>query len=176
MPTQGYLCRIGLLLLSMLLFSASVEAAGEGYKPANIPQVNTFEEPVFTANKMHMYLGLGSLAAAALTGALAPGGDGVVATNQSATNTPHYYAANAAIALGGAAIVSGLILHWDDITLANGILDPDLMHMMLGVLGTAGYVYAASKAPRLIGGPSNGHAAAGIAGAAMMMTAIAYQW
>ena len=114
--------------------------------------------------------------AAGLTGLSAPdGGEGaVVTTQQPSTNTAHYYFANAAAALGGAAIVSGLLLHFDDIEM--DALDPDTLHMVLTILGTAGYVYAIGKAPKIIGGNSNGHASAGIAGAALMATGIYFEW
>lgn len=135
-----------------------------------------FQESWFTGNKMHMYLGLGSIIAAGVAGMTAPESDGVVVPNQSSTNTSHYYAANAAAALGGAAIISGLWYHLEDINLEDGLMDPDMLHMLLGIAGTAAYVYAISKAPKVIGGPPAGHAAAGIAGAGLMFTGIVLEW
>lgn len=128
-----------------------------------------FEESYFTANKMHGYLGVASLASALAAGMTAPDSEGVAA------GTPvnkgfHHYAAMTAAALGGAAVVSGLLLHADDLT--PDILDPDTAHLILGVLGTAAYAYAVSKGPTKAGMGGNGHAAAGIAGAAVMATAI----
>jgi len=167
---------LGMAVLAACL-SVSQAYAGEvdGYQKLDVPS-QPFEESYFTGNKVHMYLGLGSLLAAGLTGLSAPdNGDGaVVTTKQSSTNTAHYYFANAAAALGGAAVVSGLLLHFDD--LETDVMDPDTLHMVLTVLGTAGYVYAISKAPKIIGGNSNGHASAGIAGAALMATGIYFEW
>ncbi len=167
---------LGMAVLAVCL-GVSQAYAGEldGYQKLDVPD-QPFEESYFTANKMHMYLGLGSLLAAGLTGLSAPdGGEGaVVTTQQPSTNTAHYYFANAAAALGGAAIVSGLLLHFDDIEM--DALDPDTLHMVLTILGTAGYVYAIGKAPKIIGGNSNGHASAGIAGAALMATGIYFEW
>ncbi len=166
------------MLLGAVMGMASPSYAGEndGYQTLNIPDGGAFHESKFTANKIHMHLGLASLIAAGLTGLTAPdGGDGAVrTTGQSSKNSAHYYLANAAAALGGAAVVSGLLLHFDDIEM--DALDPDTLHMVLTILGTAGYVYAISKAPKIVGGSSNGHAAAGIAGAALMATGIYFEW
>ncbi|HKJ62218.1 MAG TPA: hypothetical protein VKA94_09530, partial [Hyphomicrobiales bacterium] len=82
----------------------------------------------------------------------------------------HHYAAYTAAALGGAAVVSGLLLHADDLT--PDFLDPDTAHMILGILGTAAYAYAVSKGPKKLGMGAGNHAAAGMAGAAVMATAI----
>jgi len=168
---------LGLAVLAMGL-GVSQAYAGEldGYQKLDVPKDNHFEESYFTANKMHMYLGLGSILAAGLTAVTAPdSGDGAVrTTGQSSKNSAHYYLANTAAALGGAAVVSGLLLHFDDIE--TDVMDPDTLHMVLTILGTAGYAYAISKAPKVVGGPSNGHAAAGIAGAALMATGIYFEW
>jgi len=166
------------LLVAMLggLFAmpwlASAAEQG-GYQKMDVPDA-PFEEPMFTGNKMHMYLGLGSIAAAAITGVTAPDSEGGATTKTNAKNTTHAYAAQAAAALGGAAIVSGLFLHLDDIEMDG--MDPDTLHMILTTLGTAAYVYAISKAPKTTGVGGNGHAAAGIAGAALMATGIAFEW
>lgn len=128
-----------------------------------------FEESAFTANKMHGYLGIASLTAALLAGVSAPDNEGAVA-GQPIKKGFHHYAGLTAAALGGAAVVSGLLLHADDIT--PDFLDPDTAHMILGILGTAAYVYAVSKGPTMTGKGAGGHAAAGMAGAALMATAI----
>jgi len=167
---------LGLAVLTACLgVSQAYAGAQDGYQKLDIP-ATTFKESYFTSNKLHMYLGLGSMLAAGLTAVTAPGGSegAVQTTGQTSKNTAHYYLANAAFALGGAAVVSGLLLHWDDIRM--DALDPDTLHMVLTILGTAGYAYAISKAPKVIGGPSNGHAVAGIAGAALMATGIYFEW
>ena len=168
---------LGVLLGAMVgLAPQSYAGENDGYQTLDMPDGGRFQESYLTANKMHMYLGLGSLVAAGLTGLTAPDGPegAAVTTKTSSTNTAHYYFANAAAALGGAAVVSGLLLHFDD--LETDVMDPDTLHMVLTVLGTAGYVYAISKAPKWVGGPSNGHASAGIAGAALMATGIYFEW
>jgi len=167
---------LGLTVLAVGLgFSQAYAGELDGYQKMNIPETD-FHESKFTGNKIHMHLGLASIIAAGLTGLTAPdGGDGAVrTTGQSSKNSAHYYLANAAAALGGAAVVSGLILHLDDVEM--DAMDPDTLHMVLTILGTAGYVYAISKAPKVVGGSSNGHAVAGIAGAALMATGIYFEW
>jgi len=132
-------------------------------------QQDPFEESAFTANKMHGYLGIASLTAALLAGVTAPDNEGVAA-GQPIKKGFHHYAGLTAAALGGAAVVSGLMLHADDLT--PDFLDPDTAHMILGILGTAAYAYAVSKGPKVTGKGAGGHAAAGMAGAALMATAI----
>ena len=48
-------------------------AEQDGYQKMDVPDA-PFEEPMFTGDKMHMYLGLGSIAAAAIAGVTAPAG------------------------------------------------------------------------------------------------------
>ncbi|MDQ6974796.1 MAG: hypothetical protein Q9M10_07900 [Mariprofundaceae bacterium] len=169
---------LGVAVFAACLSASPVYASDQdGYQTLHVPD-KPFEESYFTGNKMHMYLGLGSIIAAGITGLTAPEGpEGVAvtpATQTNAQNTTHAYAATAAAALGGAAIVSGLLLHFDDIE--TDVMDPDTLHMVLTILGTAGYVYAISKAPKVTGTGTNGHPAAGIAGAALMATGIYFEW
>jgi len=133
---------------------------------ASDPHAN-FEEPFITANKLHGYVGVLSLASALAAGMTAPEGGPV---GQTTKNTFHHRAATTAAALGGAAVVSGLLLHADDLT--PDFFDPDTAHMILGILGTAAYVYTLSKGPKVFGQNAGNHAGAGMAGAALMATAI----
>jgi len=166
---------LGLGVLVACLAVSQASAGEDGYQKLDVPEAAPFEESYFTANKMHMYLGLGSIVAAGLTAVTAPGGsEGGTTVPTNAKNTAHAYLATTAAALGGAAVVSGLLLHFDDIE--TDVMDPDTLHMVLTMLGTAGYVYAISKAPKFTGTGGNGHAAAGIAGAAFMATGIYFEW
>ena len=117
----------------------------------------TTEAPWYGRNNVHKYLGLGSLGAAALTVLSPKGYDG-----------PHEMFANVAAALGGAAIVSGVYSHWDDLDFSWQ--DPDTKHATFGVLGTLGYLLAIS-----LDGKAN-HAAAGSLGALSMIASIKYTW
>ncbi|MDQ6993875.1 MAG: hypothetical protein Q9M31_10395 [Mariprofundus sp.] len=164
------------LFLGLPLLATASDQADGGYKKIDIPDT-PFVEPTRSLNKIHMHLGLGSLLAAAAAGLSAPDSEGATASRgQSSKKSFHYYAANTAVALGGAAIVTGLVAHLDDIHLDNGLMDPDTLHMILTVAGTAAYMYAVAKAPKVLGGASNGHAAAGIAGASMMLTGVVLEW
>lgn len=168
------------ILLALVLGSIQASAADSGYQTLDLPDAGEYKESWLTANKLHLYLGLGSMAAAIVTAATAPEEpeEDVIQVNQrkNAKKTTHYYAAMTAAALGGAAVASGFLLHWDDITNSEGLMDPDVMHLILGLVGTAGYLWAISKAPKFVGDSNNGHSAAGILGGALMATAIVIEW
>jgi len=128
-----------------------------------------FRESWFTANKIHGYLGLSSLILAGVAAATAPDDD------EGAPATPvnkgtHHNAATAAAALGAAAVTSGFLLHWDDVNPENGLLDRDNLHMLLGVLATAGFIAAVSQAPQ------ESHATLGMAGGVAMGIGIVLEW
>ena len=146
--------------LFALPWLASAEEQG-GYQKMDVPDA-PFEEPMFTGNKIHMHLGLASIIAAAITGVTAPDSEGGATTKTNAKNTVHAYAAQAASALGGAAVVSGIVLHLFDIEM--DAMDLDTLHMILTTLGTAAYYYASSKAPQTTGVGCNDHAPTGICG------------
>lgn len=115
--------------------SAPAAAAAVSAKPAE------FKEPIFTLNKTHKFLGISTIAAAAATMLTAPG-------ESCETNCPppsqqpprnrtgtHAKLARATVALATATIVTGILAHWDDIHLDNGITDPDNLHALLGITG-----------------------------------------
>ena len=118
-----------------------------------------------TANKLHKYLGLGSITAAGLT-VLTAGDD----EGGNGDGGIHHQLAYTALGLGAAAVLTGLIFHWDDITLANGFSDPDNLHMLLTTLGTLGYARAVDLAP------GDGHSGYGSSGALSMLLGIKMVW
>lgn len=128
-----------------------------------------YRERWITANKIHKYLGLGSLAAAGMTlltvGAADEGENG-----GKADGGIHETFARTATGLGIGAVITGLLFHWDDITLGNGFSDPDNLHMLLTTLGTLGYAEAVNKAP------GGGHAGYGASGALSMALGIKMVW
>jgi len=141
-------------------------------EPAAAPQVGEtgvaqWHEPWLTGNKAHEYMGLGSLILAGLTVATAPNSE---AANGTKNDSTHRALANGALALGLGAVTTGFIYHYDDIHWDNGITDPDNLHMILGLLGTAGYAIAIAN------GGKGGHSTAGIIGAASMVGAIKLEW
>ena len=128
-----------------------------------------YKERWLTANKIHKYLGLGSIAAAGMTlltvGAADEGENG-----GKADGGIHETFARTATGLGIGAVVTGLLFHWDDITLGNGFSDPDNLHMLLTTLGTLGYAEAVNRAP------GDGHSGYGSAGALSMALGIKMVW
>ena len=118
-----------------------------------------YEERIFTANKVHKYLGIGSIAAA--TGAL---------ISPKEEDGAHEALARTAAGLGVAAVVTGLIFHWDDFDLSDGMGDPDNLHVMLTTAGTLGYLAAVSEAPE------SGHAGFGGGGYVAMAIGIKMNW
>jgi hypothetical protein len=117
-----------------------------------------YKDRWFTANKTHMYLGLGSLAAATVA-ALLP----------KEENGAHHEFGQAAAVLGGAAVATGLVFHYNDLSFENAFSNPDNLHAMLGLLGTLGYAIAVNEAP-------DPHAGYGIGGIVLMAAAIKVTW
>lgn len=138
--------------------------------PAGESTDTPFEEPLITPDKLHGYLGVASFLAAVVAGATAPDSENPALNGQPAPKGVHHYAGLTAAALGGAAVLSGFLLHSED--LEPDFMDPDTAHMLLGVLSTAAYAYAVSKGPKKYGMGTGQHAAAGIAGAGMMAFAL----
>jgi hypothetical protein len=157
-----------------------------GKKPSGtLPQVknNEFEPSWFTGGKTHQYLGLATLAAAGLTAMTAPdsGCDKQCkATTTTATrparetNGTHAQLAKTTIALAAATIATGLIVHWDDFHLADGISDPDNLHVLLGVTGAALMAYAVNKSKNSAVPVS--HAGIAEMGALGMVVAVKLTW
>lgn len=123
-----------------------------------------FKEPLFTGNKWHQYFGLGSLALATLA-AIAP-----KPSEDDAESGVHHTLAQSAAVVGGAAVVSGLVFHYEDLSWNGLFRNPDNWHALLGTLGTLGYVAANSEAPE------GAHSTYGIIGAVSMLAAIKITW
>lgn len=118
-----------------------------------------FKERWFTANKLHQYLGLGSLAMAT-----------VAAVLPKEEDAPHEYFAKGAAIFGGAAVATGLAFHFEDLSLKGGFSNPDNIHAALSTLGALGFLLAVDKAPE------GGHAGLGLSGAVLMLGGIKYTW
>lgn len=126
---------------------------------SNDADVGEFHEPLFTPNKMHKYLGLGSITLATLA-LLSP----------KEEDGPHSAFATGAAVLGGAAVASGLIVHGDDVGLSYGISDPDNQHAVLGTIGALGFAAAVAQ------GGEKYHAVYGVAGYVAMAIGIRINW
>ncbi len=124
--------------------------------PANIIP---YKPKSFTGNTLHKYLGIGSLAAAILTGISPKTYDG-----------PHEYFADTAAVLGLGAMITGFTFHGDEINLSNGFSDPDNLHMLLTSVGTMGYSLAVAE-----GGDDN-HVSYGTAGFLSMAVGVKLVW
>lgn len=122
-----------------------------------------YEDRWFTANKIHQYLGIGSLAMAVLA-AIVP-----KPPKDNLDDGMHRDLANASAALGGAALTTGLIFHYDDI-FDNGFTDPDNLHALYTTLGVLGYALAIDEAPEAQ------HAGYGALGALFMTIGIKMTW
>lgn len=127
-----------------------------------------YQDRMITANKLHKYLGIGSIIAAGLT-MIAPKPE-VNANGEVDNGGAHEALADTAAGLGVGAIATGLAFHWDDITLSNSFKDPDNLHITLTTLGTLGYLAAVSEAP------DSGHAGFGAGGAIAMAIGIKMVW
>jgi len=157
-------------LTGLRLASADGSMAATGGDDATMAsdKPTPFKERWFTSNKLHKYLGLGSIGAAGLT--LLTAGEGDEGGGGDADGGIHETFARTATALGGAAVLTGLLFHWDDIKLSNGFSDPDNLHMVLTTLGTLGYAKAVNKAP------GDGHSGYGSFGAVSMALGIKMVW
>jgi hypothetical protein len=146
---------------------------------APVVRTTPFEPPLITGSKVHQYLGLGTIVFAALTAVTAP--DNGCENNCTAqanqprqTNGTHAKLAKATVAMAAAAIATGLVVHWDDFHLADGITDPDNLHALLGITGAALMAYAVNKSKSSAVPVS--HAGIAELGALGMVAAIKITW
>jgi len=119
-----------------------------------------FKERLITANKVHKYLGIGSIALAGMT---------LLAPKKKGDSLHHKFGQGAAV-LGTGAVATGLVWHYEDIHLKNGIKDPDNLHALLGSLGALGFIMAVNAAP------DSPHPTYGGGGAVSMLAAIKINW
>ena len=136
-----------------------------------------YESPLFTGSKVHQYLGIATVAAAAgtfLTHFHPCEGPNCGAQPPRKTSGLHANMGRATAILAVATVASGLISHWDDFHAEDGIRDPDNQHVVLGVTGAALMAYAINKSARSTVPTS--HAAIAELGALTMVTAIKLTW
>lgn len=138
-----------------------------------------FKPSWLTGSKVHQYLGLGTIVAAGLTAMTAPE-EGcehnctAATTKPRETNGTHAKLAKATVAMAAATIVTGVVAHWEDISLGDGFKDPDNLHMILGVSGAALMAYAVNKSMHSTTEVS--HAGIAELGALGMVAAIKITW
>lgn len=149
-----------LVISDATLAAASADAnAAQPMSSEKKTETMQFENRWLTANKIHQYLGIGSLLAAVGAGISPKSEDGI-----------HHEFGQAAATLGGLATLTGLGFHYEDLTLKGGMTDPDNWHALLTVLGTIGYAVAVRDAP------DSTHSGAGVAGAVLMLGGIKINW
>lgn len=131
--------------------------------PEGIKDKPVFEEDWLTANKIHKYLGIGSITLGLLA-AIVP-----KPPKENPDDGSHKDLAEAAALLGGAAVATGLMFHYDDI-FSYGLSDPDNLHATYATLGAIGFALAVSDAP------DSQHVGYGMLGAVLMTIGIKYTW
>lgn len=146
------------------LSAASTSQSSEFSKiPAGIKDKPIFKEDWLTANKIHKYLGIGSLTLAVLA-AIVP-----KPPKENPDEGNHKELAEGAALLGGAAVATGLMFHSDDI-FNYGASDPDNLHATYATLGVIGFALAVSDAPQAQ------HVGYGALGAVLMTIGMKYTW
>jgi hypothetical protein len=153
---------------------------GVSKEPVEVSAAPTaeFKPPLFSGSKVHQYLGLGTVLAVGLTALSAP--DEECENNCSATSprqttgTTHTTMARTAAVLAVATVATGLLYHWDDFHLEDGLSDPDNQHVMLATAGALLMLFAVNKSAN--SSVPTSHAGAGIAGGVAMAAAIKLTW
>jgi hypothetical protein len=136
-----------------------------------------YESPLFTGSKVHQYLGIATVAAAAgtfLTHFHPCEGPNCGAQPPRKTSGLHANMGRATAILAVATVASGLVSHWDDFHAEDGIRDPDNQHVVLGIAGAVLMAYAINKSARSTVPTS--HAVVAELGALTMVTAIKLTW
>jgi hypothetical protein len=152
------------LVLLLGLSITSPTFAVESTNSTTSQNEGPFKTPWFTGNKAHQYLGLSSLALGALA-ALAPKPE-----KDDYESSLHHQLALGATYLGGAALGTGLVFHYKDLSIKKMFHNPDNLHALLAVIGTAGFLLAVSAAPE------ESHATPGFIGIVGMASAIKITW
>ena len=144
---------------SPLLLAAADEESAKMMTSVEETSVKEYEDRMFTGNKVHKYLGIGSIGAALLT---------LVAPKEE--DGAHEYLAITSAVLGLGAVGTGLAYHNEDISMAGGFKDPDNLHALWAGLGAVGIAVAAAQ------GPDVPHATFGALGTIAMMIGVKYTW
>jgi hypothetical protein len=150
-------------------------------QPEIAPAVSAekFEPPLLSGRKAHQYLGLGTVLFAGLTAMTAPG----EACEQNCppqpppretSGTTHTRLARTTAVLAVATVVTGLLYHWNDFHLEDGLSDPDNQHVMLAGTGALLMLYAINKSAK--SSVPTSHAGIAELGAASMLVAIKLTW
>lgn len=168
--TESSLAPSSVILLEQHPYTAPNNAQPTETLPA-------FEPPLLSRNNAHLYLGLATIVAAVATAVTAPSSCDQNCPNPAPpreVNGTHAQLAQATIGLAAATIATGILAHWDDFYLEDGINDPDNLHVLLGVSGAALMAYAVNKS--LSSSVKVSHAGEAELGAALMLVGIKLVW
>ncbi|MDP2760497.1 MAG: hypothetical protein Q8O64_08870 [Sideroxyarcus sp.] len=144
-PAQAYAQRAMPLMLAANDSVVIADRKPATAAPAAQPE---FEPPLLSGSNMHLALGLATVAAAVATAMTGPEGcesNCVGPQPPRETNGTHAKLGKTTAVLAIATVASGLITHWDDFHLEDGLTDPDNLHVILGVTGAALMAYAVNK-------------------------------
>lgn len=175
LPSQTYVRNAGPLVLAA--GDAGMLVKKQDASVAMLAPQAAYEPPLWTGSNAHMTLGLATIAFAGLTALAAPDSCEQNCPNPAPpreTDGTHAKLAKATIALAAATVATGLIVHWKDFYLEDGIADPDNLHVLLAVSGAALMAYAANKSMHSTTPVS--HAGIAELGAASMLVAVKLTW
>lgn len=137
-----------------------------------------FKPPWMSGRKLHQYFGLGTVALAGLTVLAAPDQESDQSSPsrqpRQTSGTTHSRLARATAAMAAVTVLSGLVVHWNDIHWEDPFTDPDKLHARLAATGALLMIYAVNKSEKSAVPVS--HAAIAELGAAAMLVAIKITW
>jgi hypothetical protein len=186
-----YLIPMGAFMLCLLGLPATAQAQNDRLptapgresvvliRPAEPAEAKPaeFEPELFSGSKVHQYLGIATVGAAAatfLTHFHPCTGPNCGQPSPRQTHGTHANLGKATAVLAAATVISGLVSHWDDFATEDGLSDPDNLHVLLGASGAAMMAYAINKSMNSTT-PVN-HAALAELGALSMIIAIKLTW
>lgn len=143
-------------------------------KTTTVSPATEFTPPAISGSKLHQYFGISTIALAALTALTHPSECEGNNCPPRDVNGTHGNLAKATVAMAAATIATGLYAHWHDISLEEGLSDPDNLHVLLAGTGALLLAYAANLSANS-SVPVN-HAGIAEAGVLGMVVAVKLTW
>ncbi len=165
-------------LLWLCAGATPLPAAAQQAEPAQVRPLLP-ESAWLSGPNAHLAFGLGTLALVGLTALTAPNSDcedgcSAGAAPRRTSGTSHTRLARAASVFAAATVTTGLLWHWDDVHLEDGLSDPDNQHVLLGLGGALLMMAAVQKSMRST--VPTQHAGAAAAGGVAMAAAVKLTW
>lgn len=132
----------------------------------------TFEPKIFSARKVHQYLGVSTVALAGMAFATHIHPVGNVPREVNGT---HGELGKAAGIMALATVATGVYAHWDDFSLEDGWSDPDNLHVLLATTGALLMSYAVYQSATQTTGTVS-HSGMAELGALGMVAAVKLTW